>query len=117
MKGKTMAFKKRILIDLDGVLNNYIGNFDSNFIPPIKNGAEQFVKLLAKDYELKLFTTRSRLLATKWLIKYNLEQYFSEVTNVKEPCLFYIDDRCLQFKGDYNELLNEIKNFSVWWKH
>ena len=35
--------KKTILIDLDGVLNEYVGNFDKEFIPTIKQGAKEFL--------------------------------------------------------------------------
>lgn len=38
----TNTFKKTILIDLDGVLNTYMGKFDKNLIPPIKEGAKKF---------------------------------------------------------------------------
>ena len=31
---------KTILIDLDGVLNNYDGNFDKDKIPSVKDGAK-----------------------------------------------------------------------------
>ena len=40
-------FKKTILIDLDGVLNTYSGKYDEDYIPPIANGAYQFIKELA----------------------------------------------------------------------
>ena len=66
--------KKRILIDLDGVLNNYHGNYDEAIIPPIKNGAKDFIKELYKDYELYLFTSRNLLLAAKWLIENGIEE-------------------------------------------
>ena len=36
--------KKTILIDLDGVLNDYVGNYDKDFIPPIKFGAKEFLR-------------------------------------------------------------------------
>ena len=42
-----MTFKKTILIDLDGVLNTYTGPFDPNFIPPIKDGAREFLENLS----------------------------------------------------------------------
>ena len=71
-----MTFKKTILIDLDGVLNTYTGNFDPNFIPPIKDGADEFLKNLSKNYEIKLFTTRNKLLASKWLIENKIDSYF-----------------------------------------
>jgi len=44
-------FKKTILVDLDGVLNTYTGKFDENFIPPIKDGAFEFIK--NKNYRKK----------------------------------------------------------------
>lgn len=105
-----------ILIDLDGVLNQYDGNFNENIIPPIKDGALLFVKKLSEKFDLKLFTTRNRILATKWLIKYGLDEYFSDVTNIKMPSYLILDDRGLCFKGDYSSLLNEIDNFKVWYK-
>ena len=40
--------KSTILIDLHGVLNTYEGNFIETFIPPIKNGADEFLKELSK---------------------------------------------------------------------
>lgn len=36
--------RKLILIDLDGVLNTYTGAFKPDFIPPLKDGAENFIK-------------------------------------------------------------------------
>ena len=112
-----MAAKKRcILIDLDGVLNRYDGNFDSENIPEVKEGVRDFLENLVQSFELKLFTTRNRLIASKWLINNNLDKYFTDITNIKEPCFLYIDDRCLQFKGNYDELLKDIHHFDVWWK-
>ena len=110
-------YKKTLLIDLDGVLNQYDGNFDKNFIPPIKNGAKDFIKnLVEKEFELKLFTTRNRLLAAKWLIDNDLDKYFSDVTNVKDSGFLYIDDRCVCFNCDFDKTFDEIQNFKVYWK-
>lgn len=110
-------YKKKILIDLDGVLNEYgKDKFDENHIPDIKDGANNFIKKLADIAELYLFTSRNLLLASKWLIKNNLDKYFKDVTNIKIPSFLYIDDRTICFKGDYEETLEEIKNFKVYWK-
>jgi len=54
---KDITMKKTIAIDLDGVLDNYTKYTDD--IPPIKEGAEEFIIKLSKDYDLILFTTRS----------------------------------------------------------
>lgn len=98
---------KTILIDLDGVLNEYKGNFDKNFIPQIRNGAKDFIINLSNNYEIKLFTTRNKLLTAKWLINNDLDKYISDITNVKELAWLYIDDRCLTFNGDYNQLFDK----------
>lgn len=112
-----MYFKK-ILIDLDGVLNEYgKDKYDENFIPDIKQGAFEFIEILSKSAELYLFTTRNLLLSTKWLIKYDLDKYFKDVTNIKIPSYLYIDDRTICFKGDYKKTLEEIDKFKVYWKN
>ncbi|MBR1616850.1 hypothetical protein IJ670_01730 [bacterium] len=111
-------FKKKILIDLDGVLNEYgKEKFDENKIPEIKNGAKEFVEKLSTMAELYLFTTRNLMLSAKWLIQNNMDVYFKDVTNVKIPSYLYIDDRCICFKGNYNNTLDEIKDFQVYWKN
>ncbi len=109
-------FKKTLLIDLDGVLNEYTGNFDKNFIPPIKAGAREFLENLSKDYEIKLFTTRNRILSAKWLIENEIDKFVTDITNVKDVCYLFIDDRCLKFDGDFKKVENQIRDFKVWYK-
>ena len=110
-------YKKKILIDLDGVLNEY-GRvpYEENSIPDIKEGAIDFIKELNKIADLYLFTSRNLMLSTKWLIKNNIDQYFKDVTNIKIPSYLYIDDRCICFKGNYDKTLNDAKQFEVYWK-
>ena len=110
-------FKKRILIDLDGVLNEYgKEKYDENHIPKIKEGAKDFLEKLSEDAELYLFTSRNLMLSTKWLIENGLDNYFKDVTNIKIPSYLYIDDRTVCFKGDYKAVIEEIKDFKVYWK-
>ena len=110
-------YKKKILIDLDGVLNEYGKEpYDENNIPDIKEGAIDFIKELNKIAELYLFTSRNLMLSTKWLIKNKIDQYFKDVTNIKIPSYLYIDDRCICFQGNYDKTLNDAKQFEVYWK-
>lgn len=111
-----MTKKKTVLIDLDGVLNNYNGNFDEEFIPEIRNGAKEFLQSLYQNYTIKLFTTRNRLLTAKWLTQNNIDKYIQDITNVKEPAFLYIDDRCVCFDGDFANTFNQIQNFKPWYK-
>ena len=108
--------KKTILIDLDGVLNQYKGEYNPDFIPPIKAGAYEFLEKLHKKYELKIFTTRDKKLAYKWFNDNDLTQFVKEITNIKVPAWLIIDDRCLQFIGDYEKILGEIEKFKPWYK-
>lgn len=109
-------FKKTILLDLDGVLNTYNGQYDKNYIPPIKDGAYNLIQELSKDYKIVIFTTRNSLIASKWILENGLDEYVENVTNVKEPAYLIIDDRCINFDGNYDKLIDKIKNFEVWYK-
>ena len=108
------SFKKTIMIDLDGVLDNYTVYTDE--IPSIKEGAKEFVIELSKDFNLVLFTTRDKKQAVEWLQINEIDKYFSDVTKVKNPAYIYIDDRALKFNGNYDETLKEIEKFDVYWK-
>ena len=111
-------FTKRIMIDLDGVLNEYGKEpFDENHIPEMKKGADKFLEeLKEQNTELYLFTTRNLMLATKWLEKNKIDKYFKDVTNVKSAAYLYIDDRAIRFDGDYSDTIDEIKNYRAYWK-
>jgi len=111
-----MHYKKTILIDLDGVLNTYIGDFDENKIPPIQQDAKNFILNLAKNFIVKIFTTRNKIQTAKWIIENGLEDIIQDITNIKEPCWLFVDDRCLKFNGDYSLLKKEIENFKPWYK-
>ncbi|MBQ3312027.1 hypothetical protein IJG72_08120 [bacterium] len=108
--------KKTIYVDLDGVLNNYNGEFDVNYIPDIKEGAREFLQKLSDNFTINLYTTRNKLLASKWLIDNDLDRYITDVTSEKGLCFLYIDDRCINFNGDYKKIFNDIKNFKPWYK-
>ena len=108
------AVKKTIMIDLDGVLNNY--KEYTNEIPSIRKDAKDFIIELSKDYELILFTTRPSIKAAKWLIDNKIDKYFKDVTNIKYPAYIYIDDRAIKFEGNYNKTIKDIKDFAVYWK-
>ena len=51
--------KKKILLDLDGVLNTYKGKYNPKFISPIREDTVEFIKELSKDYKIVIFTSRN----------------------------------------------------------
>ena len=99
---------KTLLIDLDGVLNNYKEYTDE--IPEIKQGAKEFLEKLYNtgEYELILFTTRNKLQASKWIIDNKIDKYFKDVTNVKIPAYLHIDDRAICFNNDFEKSFNTL---------
>ena len=113
---KNIKNKKTILIDLDGVLNNYQGIYNEENLPTIKEGAKEFLEKVSKDYIIKIFTTRTNLKVAKWVVENHLEKYITDITKVKEPAYLIIDDRVLKFNGKFDDLYNDILNFKVWYK-
>lgn len=65
---------------------------------------------------LKIFTTRNKLLTTKWLIENNIDKYIDDITNTKDLAWLYIDARCLTFNGNFLELVNQINNIKPYYK-
>jgi len=109
--------KKTILIDLDGVLNEYSGLFNENIIPPIKHGAKDFLEHLSQSYNIKIFTVRNKIVATKWLIENKIDHFIKDITDVKDPFTsLIIDDRALGFNGSFEEVLAKTKDFKPYWK-
>ena len=110
-------YKKKILIDLDGVLNEYgKEKYDENYIPEIKDGAKEFIEKLSGVAELYLFTSRNLMLSAKWLIENKIDKYFKDVTNIKLPSFLYVDDRTICFKGNFEKTYEEVLEFKPYWK-
>lgn len=107
---------KTLLIDLDGVLNTYCGNYKENLITQPREGVKEFLEKLSKDYKIELFTARNTKVAVEWLIKNQLDKYITNVTNVKNPFASVIlDDRALNFNGDFHKAYKEIISFKPHW--
>lgn len=109
--------RKTILVDLDGVLNTYTSDYNAAYIPPAREDTKDFLAKLSEQYTIKLFTSRNKLLTSIWTVENDLSDYISDITNIKEPAWLYIDDRCITFNGNYNELLHDIENFKVWYNN
>ncbi|MEK6860403.1 MAG: helix-turn-helix domain-containing protein [Nanoarchaeota archaeon] len=109
---------KRISIDLDGTINDYLNWIGDDDFPTIKVGAKNFLEILFNDgYDLILYSARTnREGICSWLRKENLLEYFYLVTNTKLPCFVYLDDRAVQFNGNFGKALEEIRNFKPYWK-
>lgn len=108
---------KTLLIDLDGVLNTYCGDYKEFEIAPPREGVADFLEEISRNYRIEIFTVRDKELTQKWLNDNKLDKFVSNITNIKSPyASIFIDDRALKFNGNFNETINEITNFKPHWK-
>ena len=70
------------------------------------------IKLIEFNSSLIIFS----FLATKWLIENNIEKFFIDITNTKDLAWLYIDDRCINFDGNFDNLVDSVNNFKPWYK-
>ena len=79
-------------------------------------GAKGFVDRLIKAvFKPVIWTTRDKIKIEKWLKENGFPDL--EVTNIKYPSVVYIDDRCVQFKGNFNILIKDLKKYDVYWRN
>ena len=108
-KGRTVC------VDFDGVLNTYKGYKGDNLGTP-RPGCKEFLEQLSKEYDVVIFSVRRYAKIIKWLNEYNLLQYVVNVTSYKPRAVAYIDDRAIQFNGNYEQTLKELKGFKTYWE-
>ena len=108
-------YKPTILIDFDGTIGQYDGKFQEGVVGRPMLLARKAIYRLLGDYEVVIFTTRPPALIEGWLREFGFPTL--EVTNFKRPALLILDDRAIQFKGEWDDLLlEEIRNFRPWWQ-
>ncbi len=110
--------QKRIMIDVDGVLHTYENGWDNGKLKNVIFGAKEALSELHNDgFEIVIFSTRAsgenpntkQLVQEleEWLNRNDL--YFDQITGQKLGAILYIDDRAINFKGDWKNTLKEIK--------
>lgn len=101
--------RPRICIDFDDVLCSYNGK--------LLEGAREALTVLRYDYEIVIFSCRAegkkgRGRIARWLRKHSIE--VDHITDRKVPAMIYLDDRALQFRGDWYQTLQQIREFKTW---
>jgi len=108
-----------ICLDFDGVVHSYISGWKGETIisdPPVP-GTKRAIEMLRMDYEVKIHSSRCRIPEGRtaielWLKKYDI--VVDEVCDHKPPAIVYVDDRGVQFNGDWMETIEAIHNFRHW---
>ncbi len=110
-----------IAIDFDGVLHNmdkgfYDGTCYGNPLP----GSLKALEELSKRYNIIIFSSKclpdrplvngktGKELIIDWLIKYEVYEYVSDITHLKVRAKYYIDDKAIEFKNNWSEILGKI---------
>jgi adenylylsulfate kinase len=105
-----------ILIDFDGVLNQYKGYEGDDILFEPARGVESFLDKLQKYKQpLVIHTARNNQKVENWLLEYGLNEYITKVTSHKVPGIVLIDDRVIQHNGNFKDTLNNLKKFKVHW--
>lgn len=110
--------KPTVCLDFNGVLDMYSGwvkGGNGTEYPP-RPGTQYFLERLSGQYKVVILTAIDPLDVAYWLSLHNLERYIADITNVKPPAVAYIDDRAIQFNGDYEDTLEQLQNFKVYWE-
>ncbi len=108
-----------IILDFDGVIHSYVSGWKGPTIipdPPV-SGSKRAIEQLRMDYEVIVVSTRCGQEGGIDAIKRWLDQHGILVDGVqahKPPAILTIDDRAIQFKGDWPAALEALTTFQHW---
>ena len=107
-------------MDLDGVVHRYSKGFHDGTLYDVPiAGAIDFIDRMKDKYEIVIFTARiskhkqrfakrsKKKDVKKWLDKHGI--HYDIITSDKLPAVAYIDDRAIEFKGDWNYVEKRFK--------
>lgn len=111
--------KPTILIDFDGVIHSYTSGWHGETVisdPPVPGIREALIKCCEK-YHVAIFSSRcmnsrGTLAMELWLEEHDIP--YHQMTAQKIPALVMIDDRAICFKGDSENLFEQIGEFKTW---
>lgn len=103
---------KKICIDIDGVIATELDEGDWKYerCVYIAGSREVILSIKALGYAICLFSARweiDRDKTIEWLQEHNI--YYDELILGKPKADIYVDDRALRFMGDWNFILQEIR--------
>ncbi|HEY3789250.1 MAG TPA: hypothetical protein VGL71_10360 [Urbifossiella sp.] len=108
--------RRTVCLDFDGVLHSYrTGWCGAEIIPdPPIHGTREAVARLRQLYRVVVLSSRchteaGRKAVANWLERHEI--VVDEVCEHKPPAIVYVDDRAIRFRGNWDDLLTEIRQF------
>jgi predicted phosphatase len=112
-----MAEPILLAIDFDGTSFNYDKGWQGNegYEDPMEGVEEAFKWLTDNGFLIAIFTARKKLDPVREALeKYNLDQYVSDVTNVKPPkAVVFIDDKDMIKFESWKQTIEEVKKLKL----
>lgn len=108
--------RRTVCLDFDGVVHSYRSGWRGALVipdPPI-HGTEEAIARLRQQYRVVIYSARCRTEEGRqaieaWLRKHGIE--VDEVCEHKPPALVYVDDRAIPFRGDWDQVISDIRQF------
>lgn len=110
--------KPTIAIDFDGVIHLNRNFIDSTIVEgePV-SGVFNAIEQLARQYKIVIFSCRATSpggadAIRDWLDKHGI--VVDDVVGDKPHACAYIDDRAINFNGDWQTMLDQVEGFEPW---
>ena len=116
----TRKHKKRVIcLDFDGVIHAHLLSWkDRQTVSSgVVDGVVEAIEQLRRSYVVKVHSGRcceesGRQAIEDWLKVKGIE--VDEVCKDKPQAYLYVDDRGIQFKGDWSQTIKDIEGFRQW---
>lgn len=117
-----------IAIDFDGVIHAYSKGWNGGEIydDPVPGTREALMALKEAKHKIYIFTTRTnktfgkrdtsvdqKQMIEEYMAKHDIP--YDKIWTFGKPMAdIFIDDRALSFRGDWTDMIEQVKGFQVW---
>ncbi len=113
--------RSNLAIDFDGVIHTFDkGWYDGTCYGEPIEGSLEAIKNLSKKYNIIIFSSKAlpdrplvdgktgKQLISEWLKKHDIIQYIDDITYYKPRAEYYIDDKAITFKNNWEQIIKNI---------